>query len=527
MAVTPLKVVQSETPPLLKEMNRLVDKAKIDRTKHQARIADVYRYTMPWRHQFNQSQHVPDIDVIFDELPGLVLEDFAADMLNTFTPQKNNWVEPKPVVTLDSGQSNQIKAQLDKYRDVVFDAMSRSNLYMALQEAYMDLGPGTMALLITDIDPIKPFHCEAIPAPELLITRGPYGYVDGVFRCRMRLRSEIKRLWPDANLELLGPEPREGDDPEYEVTDGCWRDWSDRGDESYKYACQANGKLIYHKQYKGEGSCPFIVARWGRDPTTAWGFGPTYRTLPAIKTRNHVRYLAMKNYDKHVDPAMSYEDDGVTNLDNGVTPGLWIPRAPDSDAPEPIESKARFDVQVFEMDELASIIRRAHYQDRPEQLGKTPPTATQWADEAAERARRMGTPATTLVHELQYPLFKRFAYLEAQRGTLPKVMLEGRDVNLQPESPLLRAQQQEEVIRLDRFVEMINVRFGPQVANVLINQIKYANRLALLIGVPPELLRTENEIAGALKQFAPIIENFAGGGGKPAAIAPPPVGAIS
>jgi hypothetical protein len=46
------------------------------------------------------------------------------------------------------------------------------------------------------------------------------------------------------------------------------------------------------------------------------------------------------------------------------------------EAPEAIESKARFDVQAFERDELRSVIRRAHYQDEPEQLGKTPPTAT-------------------------------------------------------------------------------------------------------------------------------------------------------
>jgi hypothetical protein len=96
------------------------------------------------------------------------------------------------------------------------------------------------------------------------------------------------------------------------------------------------------------------------------------------------------------------------NVDGGVRPGDWIPRAVGSEPPEAIESKARFDVAVFERDELRSVIRRAHYQDKPEQLGKTPPSATQWADERAERARRMGTPATNLVLELQIPIYTRF-----------------------------------------------------------------------------------------------------------------------
>jgi hypothetical protein len=435
--------------PLCKEMGRKVEKARQDRNRHQARIADCYRYTMPWRHQFNQTQVVPDIDIIFDGTAGTVLEDFAADMLNTFTPQKNDWVTAEPVETLDAGQSNQIREKLAAYQRVVFGAMSRSNLYMALQEAYMDLGPGTMILLVTDIDPVKPYHCEAIPAPDMLLCRGPYGYIDGYFRERKRCRSEIRTLWPNIDLSKLGPEPAEGDDPEHTVIDGCWRDWDDKRDEAYDYCVMVDGKICYDKEYRGAGSCPFIGARWGRDSTTAWGCGPTYRTLPEIKTLNHFAYTALKNYDKHVDPVVSYEDDGVMNMDNGVTPGLWVPRAAGSEPPEVLESKARFDVQAFEIDAKRSMIKRAHYQDRPEQAGKTPPSATQWADEAAERARRMGTPATTLVHELQYPLFRRFAWLEGQRGRLPKVQLEGKDVALQPISPLLRAQEQEAVVRRD------------------------------------------------------------------------------
>jgi hypothetical protein len=159
-----------------------------------------------------------------------------------------------------------------------------------------------MILLVTDIDPTKPYHCEAIPAPDMLLTKGPYGYIDGYFRKRRRCRSEIKTLWPDADLSPLGPEPAAGNDPEHEVIDGCWRDWSDKGTSPTNTASRPTARRST-KKYKGAGSCPFIGARWGRDSTTAWGCGPTYRTLPEIKTLNHVRYTNLKNYDKHVDPS--------------------------------------------------------------------------------------------------------------------------------------------------------------------------------------------------------------------------------
>jgi hypothetical protein len=276
---------------LCKEMDKLLTRARTDRSRHQARISDCYRYTMPWRHRFSQNQPGDSYDEIFDETPSTVLEDFSADMLNTFTPQKNNWLKEEVTSALHPGDRPAVANMIALRQTTIFSEMSKSSLYQALQEAYLDLGPGTMALLIQDIGATKPIHCEAIPISDLLITRGPYGLVDGVFRDeKTYLRGLAKVLWPDAKWEKLGPEPQDPESQELKITDGCWRDWTDVGNETYKYAVQCQGKVIYSKSYTGAGSCPFIVARWSRDPTTAWGVGPTYRTLPAIKTLNHVRF---------------------------------------------------------------------------------------------------------------------------------------------------------------------------------------------------------------------------------------------
>jgi hypothetical protein len=525
-AKAPLPADDESNSPILKTMNRLVDRGLIDRNRHQSRIADCYKYAMPWRHKFGATQHTPEIDEIFDETIATTLEDFSADMLNTFTPQKNNWIEERPIAALDSSVKRLIEKPMAERQQIVFSEMSRSPLYQALQEAYLDLGVGTMILIVTDIDAAKPIHVEAIPATDAILVRGPFGSVD-TFRRKTYLRSEIPVLWPDAVMAKLGAETA-GQDQEIEVTDGCWRDWTDKGNETYHYAVQAQSKLLYHKIWQGPGSCPFIPARWSRDSTTANGIGPTYRVLPAIKTLNHFAYLSLKNYDKHVDPPTSYEDDGVCNVDNGVNPGDWIPRAPGSKEPTPIESKGRFDVQAFEIDEKRSIVRRAHYQDRPEQLGKTPPTAFQWADERAERARRMGTPATNLVQELQIPLYRRFTYLLNQRGVLPVITengaKDGAIIALEPISPLLRAQEQEELIRNDKLAEMIIARFGPQLGAVVIDIFKYSEEQRRLLGVKPIILRKEADIEAAIKQLLPVLQ--ATGSVPGGETAPPAAGLI-
>ena len=516
MAVTPFKPVtpppaqgaDDSQDPDLKVMLQKLQRAEIDRNRHKSRISDCYKYAMPWRHQFDQNQPTDQLDEIFDSTPQRVLEDFAADMLHPFTPIKNNWLKEEAPPALDPATKRQLAPMIAQRQQIVFAEMARSNLYQALQESYFDLGIGTMSLLINDIDPTKPIHCEALPATDKLITRGPFGFIDGEFRKRKYLLDEIKVLWPDADVSKLtngAAQPK--DNPEYEITDGCWRDWTDRGDETYKYLVVYANKILYRRVWKGAGACPFITARWLRDSTTAWGFGPQYSTLPDIKTLNHFAYLSLKNYDKHVDPPTSYEDDGVVNIDNGVQPGDWIPRATGSEPPEPIESKSKFDYEAFKIDERTSAIKRAHYQDRPEQLGKTPPTATQWADEAAERARRMGTPATNLVMELQIPIYRRFVYLLEQRGVLPPIRLDsGEEIALEPISPLLRAQEQEEVVRMDRFAELIVARFGPQMGMVAIDVIPYVKRMAEKLGIDPDMVRDETKMAAAIEQLAPVLQ---------------------
>jgi hypothetical protein len=496
---------------LLATVQKRIARAEHDRNRHKGRLDSCYRLALPWRHRIGETQHTDTLDDIYDSTTMTTVEDFAADMLTTFTPMKNAWVAAKPVSTLDTAAKRQIEGPLQEFTATIFDEMRRSNLYQALQECYLDLAPGTMALLVQDRHPSQPIHCEAVPSPDLLIERGVWGGVDGRWRKWRVLAEDIPILWPRARK----PHPqawKPGDMEEIDVIDGLYRDWSDVGTEKWHYCVLVGGNYVaLTDTYTGSGSCPMVVARWSRDSTTAWGIGPLYRSIPDVKTLNHVKYLGLKNLDKVVDPPFSYEDDGIINLDHGIEPGTGIPRAQGSDAPEPIESKGRFDVEWAHLEDLRSQIRRAHYQDRPEQTGKTPPTAFQWADEAAERARRMGTPATNLVIEWQYPIFSRFAYLLAKRGALPKVELNGEEIALEPESPLLRAQEQEEVVRADRFVEMLGARFGPEALNMIVKQDEYALWLAGKMGVPLGLVRTREEMIDAIEQMAPLIAGGAGG----------------
>jgi|JI9StandDraft_1071089.scaffolds.fasta_scaffold01191_14 hypothetical protein len=523
---------QSLEQEIVATVLKKVQRAKQDFQRHKRRISDAYRYALPWRTPFDRDHPVDQLDDIYDDILMSVIQEFAAEMLATFTPQNSDWIELGAVEGLDAAIEKDVAEQVGVAQRVIFAEMRRSNLHQALQASYLDLSVSTMSLTVQDIALAEPLHCEAIPMTELLITRGPYGFIDGWFREKKRRVEDIRTLWPEAKMP--DEKPWGSADQEHEVIDGCWRDWSNRGTETNVYVVLIDQRLAFKQTYLGDGSRPDITARWSTDSMTAWGVGPTYLSLPSFMALNHIVYLQLMKLDEVTDPTISYVNDGMMNLENKPPPGSWVPRAPGSEPPEAVESKGRFDVAFMQADELRSAIKRNHFQDRPEQRGKTPPSASQWMDESAERMRRMGTPATNLVVELQYRLFKRFAFLLTKRGILKPLtiqdeegnqietsILDPRFVSMTPISPLLRAQEQEELLRIVRAVEVIVGQFGPQIGAIVVDIFSFAAQVQELLGVG--VMRGKAEIDAAIKQLMPVLEASSGGGQPldPASLAGP------
>jgi len=491
---------------LLKEARRRKQRALTDKQRFTPRINDIYRLVMPHRTQVDGTQPADVVDDIFDSTAPQALKDFTSDMLHTFTPISADWVSMKaaPEAVRNGLNERDLNAAVAEYQEFLFAEINRSNFHAAAREAYADLAIGTAALLIQDVHPARPIRCEAVPITQLIIERGPGGVIDGRF-WTYKLRVDlIKPTWPQAKLsDQLKAEIRDKTDREVEITQCLWRDWKNVGTETWRYIVHTESEVLVNATFTGAGSCPLIVARWDVDSTTAWGTGPLYDALPDIKTVNKAVELVLKAGDKAIDPPTRYDDDGVIDPSRGIVPGTWIPSMPGSKI-EPIESATRFDVSQLVLDELRHAIRRALFQDRPDQRGKTPPTATQWLDEAQETARRMGAPAGGLIDDWQKAIVRRFAYLLAKRGTLPKVELGGNLVSLDPVSPLIRSHEQEEARRVERWEAGAIQRLGPEQAGVMINLRAVEEYLAQRDGMPAHFVRSEAQIQQQMAQMAQV-----------------------
>ncbi|WP_374387088.1 portal protein [Brevundimonas sp.] len=429
---------------------RRIQAAKEDRTRHEWWINETLRLALPTYRRVSETldpeQRAEEQDDQFDNELEIVAEDFASDMISTFTPQHERWVRFEPVQTLTEGQRREIGPLLKAYEDAIFAEIERSNYYDAAQECFAFWGVSAMAVAVSDMGPLNPLHFQPIEIPDLLMERGPDGSVTGKWRELSLTAIEQHFLW-GANFPAQFPMPNGGSGKRKEVVyEGCDRDWSMPGTERWNYRIIVGNKERLKLTFDGAGSAPIIACRFRQQADSAWGPGPFKKATPRARVLDELGYLNLKGLGRSIDPPFSYEEDGLANFDGGMEPGKGFARAPNSKAPEAFLPDVRFDASFFAADEMRKGIKRSCYQDRPEQPGDTPPTLGQWMDEKAWNTRRKELPRDRCVREWVLPIIERVAWILQQRAALPELKLKGGTVvSVRPISPLSKAKDLEDI----------------------------------------------------------------------------------
>ena len=138
-------------------------------------------------------------------------------------------------------------------------------------------------------------------------------------------------------------------------------------------------------------------------------------------------------------------------------------------------------------------IKRALYNDMLGDPNKTPASATEVAERMADLSRKIGSAFGRLQAEMIQPVLQRVVYLLTKQGRIDIPTVNGREVKIRSVSPLAQAQSNQDIVSLDRFLEMVSGRFGPEVINLLVSSEETAIYLAKKFGVPDHLIRDVGE----------------------------------
>ncbi len=474
------------------------ERAKSVRQRWESLFDECYEFALPMRQTFgtNSIGERRD-DKIFDETAVVGVQEFASRLQAGLVPNFARWADFTAGSEVPKEQKDAINNELEEVTDYVFEVIQNSNFGQEVHESFMDLAIGTGVLHVEEGDSINPINFTALPLPHVVLDVGPDDRIDHVYRERDIRYSDIMVLYPKATINsrlqsvmTANPEGRT------KVLEIICKDYSQINEDAYFCIIfDINTKcMLKYETFKGTGSNPFICFRWSKDPGAIYGRGPLINALSAIKTTNLTIELILENAQMAISGVYQMDDDGVINPDTiNLVPGTVIPKAPNSAGLQPVQAAGSFDVANLILSDMRLNIKRALYNDMLGNPDRTPASATEIAERMADLSRRIGSAFGRLQAELVQPVLQRVVYILKKQGRINIPTINGRSVKVRSVSPLSQAQANQDITSINRFLEMIGVRFGPELTNVLINSEETAIYLAKKFGIPEYLLRDLEE----------------------------------
>jgi hypothetical protein len=143
---------------------------------------------------------------------------------------------------------------------------------------------------------------------------------------------------------------------------------------------------------------------------------------------------------------------------------------------------------------------------------RTPLSATEVSERLADVARDMGAVAGRMQKEFLQPLVERVIKIYSDQGLLDLPKVDGRQLRIVPVSPLLRAQDQQDVADFVRFQQTVAGTFGPEITPALYNQEEVIRYLAMKFGVKEELLADQQQVQQNAQLMQQLMAAQQGGG---------------
>lgn len=474
------------------------NKAKSHRLLYEDLFQECYDYALPQREGFHDITTGERRDErIFDETAVVGTQEFASRLQAGIVPNYSRWADFVAGSEVPPEERDQVNNALEEVTEYVFEVLANSNFAQEVHESFMDLAVGTACLYIEEGDAVNPVRFTAIPLPHIVLDTGPDNRVDHIYREREIRYQDIAILFPNSEIsprlqQLIADKP----DDKFKLLETICKLYDKPNVERYGYYVSdiRNSELVHQEIFEGLGSNPFVCFRWATAAGEKYGRGPLVNALSAIKTTNLTIELILENAQMSISGIYQMDDDGVINVDTiNLVPGTVIPKTPGSGGLQPIRSAGSFDVANIVLSDMRLNIKRALYNDMLGDPNKTPATATEVAERMADLSRRIGAAFGRLQVELVQPVLQRVVYLLKKQGRIDLPTINGREVKIRSVSPLAQAQANEDIASVDRFLQLVGARFGPELLNILVSSEDAAVYMGKKFGVPDNLIRDKVE----------------------------------
>jgi len=495
---------------LLKRYDRL----KSDRVNWDQMWEELATFLMPGKIDFisKSTKGTKRASEVYDSTAIHALQILSASLHGSLTSPSTKWFGLR-FREDELNEDKDAKDWLENCSKGIFQEFGKSNFSTEVAEAYQDLaGFGTAAFMFdvkTKESQFDGFNFRACHLAEVVVSESEEGQIDTVFRkLKLTARQAHQKFGDDAGdkaLKALEQDP----DKEFEYIQAVFpREL--KGEPALvappnmrPFACYfisvADKKICKESGYY---ELPYMVPRWGKTTGDVYGFGPGCVARPDIKTLNEARKLAMKAWEKSIDPPLKAMQNGILGKIDMRPSSVTYVR--DMNGLQPIVNQTNWNADQLMLNDVRGSVRRIFFSDQLELNDGPQMTATEVQVRYELMQRLLGPTLGRLQSEFLNPIVER-AFYSMLRGNalppMPEVLQQaGGDLDIEYVGPLARSQKMDEVTSIQRAVDGIMqlANVNPEVLDI-VDVDKAGRTIADRLGAPADILRGDEQV-GQLRQ---------------------------
>jgi len=443
---------------------------------------------------------------VLDSTPCIALKRWASRKHQQLLPPQKKFAKLVPGIDTPKEQKDAFAEPLEQQTDILFAELAQSNFATEVHESILDAGISTGAFTITDGGDEMPLRFQSCPPDQLLLEEGPFGKVETIYRVHKLAKRVIEQQWPgfEFSAETLQA-AAEKPDLEVEIIEACVRDAHVR---RWDFACiERKAKhLGWHESLE---ELPWIVFGALKLSNETYRRGPAMDVLGDARTLQLAKDLVLRNAAIATAGVYTGVDDEVMDVWNVVLePGAIIPVA-QHESLKPLESARDFDISMLVIRELQQSIKEGMEVLDLGLITETPVrSATEVLKRDQEVAMDTGSSSARMQSELALPVVRLATYILARRGRMAPIAVDGREVDVEFQGPLARAQADEELLRASQFQELA-APYGEAALAAAVKPELIVRRIAERTGLWAETIRSDAEVRQLATQAAEVAQAVA------------------
>jgi hypothetical protein len=486
---------------------REFERISTEREKHVPRWREIYDLMMPNRTAFEcfgdrSKNDQPPVS----SYPSFALNRGVGRLISALFPFERVWYELLAGRDIPEDQVDAVNEALEKYRDIVVDAVGRSEypdqLTAMMRDVFCSLGAMRVERGKTRDFPLS---VRAVPLAEIYPIFAPDGSARGVMRKHELAVGDIESEYGGPGRKVTLPQglvDKLKTDPQHKV----WLLEVSRSIERVGQRCTLylHGDKTVLMDYVGrdpDEPSGWIVVPWGKVAGQLYPPGPADRALESARMLNHIEDADAMAFDAITHPAMMFDQDA------GLTPETFQP-VPYAKIPYSGQllngNPPFFPVQAGDNPQYAQLKaedKKAELDDVLFAGSALPPvedshgmTATEVRMRWMEKLREEGVDFGTLNRAFGLGFIQRVVWVLQSWGEIPPMLkVNGRLFKIRYAGPLATAQDADDAQNLADTVQLSIATVGPEATADALRVEDVPGMLVDKRNAPASLKRSEQE----------------------------------